>query len=77
MSAAAIDACNCVALTNVVGREDPFHRTTDEETKPVPFTVSVNAALPAYADAGDREVTTGGGFTDASTITTGLVAARV
>ena len=48
-SLAAIDARNCVALTKIVGRGAPFHWTTDEAMNELPFTVSVNAALPAAA----------------------------
>ena len=70
-------ACSCVALTNVVLRDAPFQRTTDEATKPVPVTVSVKAEAPAGTLAGDSEVTVGGGLTPASTVTTGLVAASV
>jgi hypothetical protein len=54
MSAAAMDAVNCVLLTKVVVRLDPFHITTDVPTKFVPLTVSVNAAPPALAVAGLR-----------------------
>src|SRR5579871_289741 len=62
MSAVAIAACNWVALTNVVVRLDPFHRTTAPLTNPEPFTVSVNAAVPAVALAGDSELIVGTGF---------------
>ena len=43
----------------------------------MPFTVSVIAPLPAGSDPGDSDVIAGAGFTAASTVTTGLVAARV
>ncbi len=60
MSAAEIVAVNCVALTNVVGRGDPFQFTIVAPlTKPVPFTVSVNAAAPAVRAAGLRLVMAG------------------
>ncbi len=62
MSAAVIAAFICVALTNVVVRFDPFHLTTEPLTNPVPFTVSVNAAPPAVALAGDSKLTVGTGF---------------
>ena len=55
-------ACNCVALTNVVGRALPFHNTVDDEVNPEPFTVSVVTAVPMVADAGDSVVTAGTAF---------------
>ena len=69
-SAAVIEARSCVALTNVVARSVPFHRTTAADVNPVPFTVNVNAALPATVDAGDSDVTVG---TPGTTLTVGLV----
>jgi hypothetical protein len=77
MSAAEMEAVNCVALENVVDRADPFHRTIDEDTNPVPFTVSVNAGPPAPTVAGDSELMAGAGLMEASTATTGLFAASV
>jgi hypothetical protein len=62
ISAAVIAACTCVALTYVVVRLDPFHFTTDPLVNPVPFTVSVNAAVPAVAEAGDNVLIVGTGF---------------
>jgi hypothetical protein len=50
-----------VLPTKVVVRSDPFQRTVEPLTKLVPFTVSVNAAPPAVADAGLRLVIVGGG----------------
>jgi hypothetical protein len=50
-----------VALTNVVVRAAPFQRTTDEATKPLPFTVNVSPALPAVAVAGESVLATGTG----------------
>ena len=62
MSAAAIAACSCVALTNVVARSDPFQRTTDAFVNDEPFTVNVNPEPPAIVAAGDRDATgTGAG----------------
>jgi pectin methylesterase-like acyl-CoA thioesterase len=61
-SGAAIAACNCVPLTNVVGRVAPFHRTTDALANPLPVTVTVNAAAPAVTLAGDTDSTLGTGF---------------
>ena len=52
-SAAAIAAVSEVALTKVVARFAPFHCTVEVPAKPVPFTVSVNAAAPAVAMAGE------------------------
>ena len=76
MSAAPIAALSCVLLTNVVGRELPFHFTTEDDTKPVPFTVSVKAGPATVTCAGDSEATDGTGFGGAVTTTTGLVASR-
>jgi hypothetical protein len=52
MSAAGIAAVACVLLTNVVVRLEPFHCTVVVLRKFAPFTVSVNAAPPAAAEAG-------------------------
>ena len=62
MSAAVIAAVNCVALTKVVVRFDPFHWTVEVLTKLVPYTVSVNAAPPAFAELGLRLVVAGTGL---------------
>src|SRR5882762_6702640 len=62
MSEAEIAAWSWVALPNVVVRSAPFQRTTDEPMKLLPVTVSVNAAPPATAVLGDREVSVGLGF---------------
>ena len=56
MSAAVIAAVNWAEETYVVVRLDPFHCTVEPDTKPVPFTVSVNPAPPAVAEAGLRPV---------------------
>src|SRR6185436_11915417 len=77
MSVAEIAACRLVALTNVVGRASPLHRTIDAEMKLLPVTVSVNAAPPALALAGDNELANGAGRSDGSTVIAGLVATRV
>jgi hypothetical protein len=53
-------AVNCVALPKVVVRVAPFHRTTAPEAKPVPLTISVNAAPPATAVFGFSDVMAGG-----------------
>lgn len=62
MSAAAIAAVSCVALTNVVTLEEPLNLTTDPVTKPVPFIVRVKAAPPAVALVGEIEVPSGAGL---------------
>src|SRR5262249_62343208 len=59
MSAAPIVAVSCPALTNVVARALPFHRTLAPLTKFEPVTVSVNPAPPAGAELGDREASVG------------------
>jgi hypothetical protein len=46
LSVAEIAAVSCVALTNVVGRGDPFQFTTSPVTKSVPFTVNVKPVVP-------------------------------
>jgi len=66
MSVAVISAVSSVALTNVVGRDDPFQRTVELEMKPVPLTSNVNAASPAVMDEGIRPVRVGGGMSAAS-----------
>jgi|SRR5215472_6194033 len=48
VSAAEIAAVICVALTNVVGRGEPFQFTTRPGAKPVPFTVSVKPVALQY-----------------------------
>ena len=61
-SAARTAACSWVLLTKVVARAAPFHSTTEPPTKPLPFTVSANAAAPAFTPVGDSEVTAGSGL---------------
>jgi hypothetical protein len=53
------DAVNCVALMYVVIRAAPFHCTTELETKPVPFTVRLNAPPAAGTALGEIELMTG------------------
>src|SRR5438046_10765512 len=62
MSAAAICAVSWVLLPNGVDRAVPFHWTTDEATKFVPVSVSVNAASPAVLLFGAMELNVGVGF---------------
>ena len=61
-SVARMVACSWVLLTKVVARAAPFHPTAEPPTKPVPFTVSVNAAAPAFTLLGDSELTVGSGL---------------
>jgi hypothetical protein len=62
MSAAVTAPVNWVEETYVVVRLDPFHCTTEVETKPAPLIVSVNAAPPAVAVLGLRLVVVGTGL---------------
>jgi len=62
ISEARIAAVTCVPLTTVVVREFPLKFTTAPLTKPVPFTVSVNAAPPAAAVLGESVVIVGAGL---------------
>src|SRR6266700_3881202 len=63
-------AVNCVLLTKVVDRLEPFHWTMEPETKFEPLTVSVNAVPPTIALEGDEEVIDGTGlFVPVTTVT--------
>jgi hypothetical protein len=62
ISAALMNTRSCVPLTYVVDRLAPFQLTTDPLINPLPFTVRMKAAVPAVAEAGDREVIDGGGL---------------
>ena len=62
ISAAMIAAVTWVALTNVVVLAFPLNFTCEAATKPVPLTVSVNAAPPAVALAGESVVMVGAGL---------------
>ena len=62
MSVAGMAAVTCVAFTKVVVRAEPFHLTTEPETKLLPLTVRVKAPPPAVALLGTRVVSTGTGF---------------
>src|SRR5215831_14005746 len=61
MSADPIAAVSWLALTNVVVRTLPFHRTLAPLTKFEPVTVSVNPAPPAGAELGDKVASVGPG----------------
>jgi len=47
---------------NVVALAAPLSFTTEVDTKPVPFTVSVKAAPPAVALVGEIEAAVGAGL---------------
>jgi len=61
-SEAWMEAVNWVALTKLVARFAPFHRTTELEMKEEPVTVSVKAASPTLALDGETDATLGAGF---------------
>jgi hypothetical protein len=58
-SMAGIEPISCIEDTKVVGRLDPFHRTTEPGTKLLPSTVRLNAGPPALADDGARPLVPG------------------
>jgi hypothetical protein len=62
MSPAGIVAWRTPAACSVVARSEPFHRTTDDEMNPVPFTVRVKPGPPATVPVGFSEVITGAGL---------------
>ena len=62
MSEAVIAAVTFVLLTKVVVRAEPFHCTTEVETKFVPVTVRVNAVPPAVMLLGESDVSVGTGL---------------
>jgi hypothetical protein len=62
ISDARIAAVSCVALTNVVTFAAPLKFTTELETKPVPFTVNVNAPELTVTPVGANEVSVGTGL---------------
>jgi len=60
MSEAGMAALSWEPVTKVVVRSDPFHRTTELETKLVPSTVNVKARPPANTALGLMLVKAGG-----------------
>ena len=60
-SPAGTKAVTCVALTIVVASATPFHSTTVPAKKFVPVSVSVKAALPAFAVVGESRPKVGNG----------------
>src|SRR2546426_227269 len=65
MSFAGIAARTSVGLMYVVGRLDPFQRTADVVTNPLPTTVTLKLGPPAVVAAGASDVTVGTGFVTA------------
>jgi hypothetical protein len=59
ISTAGTIAVTWVYETKVVVSATPLKSTTEEESNPVPFTVSVNCAPPAVVDVGVMEVVVG------------------
>jgi len=60
ISDARIAAVTLLLLTNVVVRFAPLNCTVAPVTNPLPLIVSVNAAPPAFALDGDKDVRVGG-----------------
>ena len=58
----------CSPLTKVVASAVPFQLIVDEAMKLVPFTVRVNAAVPAAVLAGERELAVGTGLVETGSI---------
>src|SRR6185436_4048605 len=59
ISAAEINAVTRVGLTKVVGRFEPFQRTTISLPKFAPSTINVNELPAAWTDAGEIELMAG------------------
>ena|SRR3989344_6574712 len=59
ISDAGMNAVSCVEEMKVVDLADPLKLTLDPELKLLPFTVNVNAPLPAVIDDGLIELTVG------------------
>jgi len=62
ISEAGMVAVSCVPDTYTVALFEPFHFTTDVETKFVPLTVSVNCGSPAVFEVGEIDVVVGTGL---------------
>jgi len=60
-SAAVNITCNATALTKTVGRGEPFHRTTELASKPLPVNVMV-AGAPVGTSLGEIAERTGSGL---------------
>ena len=74
---AATDAVSCVALTNLVVSDVPFHWMVSPVTKFVPVTARVKAAPRAVADAGFRaEIDGTGASTSNESVTLALLLAE-
>jgi hypothetical protein len=61
-SAAVIIAVSVELETKVVARDEPFHSTTEPDTKFVPLTVRVKSELPAEVEVGFSESLVGTGL---------------
>jgi hypothetical protein len=59
MSSAVIAASRVLELKKLVARVEPFHCTTELDTKPVPDTINVKALPPAFVEAGSNELIAG------------------
>ena len=69
-SAEGMEAVNCDALTQVVGRVEPFQSTVAPSPKLLPLTVSVKAGVPAVAVGdGNKLVIVGTGVVTEPAIT--------
>jgi hypothetical protein len=73
ISAALIEAVNCVLLTKVVVRALPFHCTIEPLMKLVPVSVKWKASLPAAAQSGVKLVSVGAGLAPCSPAVTSSV----
>ena len=62
ISEALMTAVSCVAETKVVVRLDPFQRTLEVGTKPLPLTVRTKLEPPAIVEVGLMLVVTGTGL---------------
>src|SRR5260370_4441622 len=60
-SVAGMFAVSCVAMIKLVGRGEPFQRTTESLLKALPLTVRTNGESPLLALVGFSDVTTGAG----------------